>query len=65
MVFLLLKHKSFFREKQIQAIEESFKAAKVPPVHQTNPSLKPVEILPLLPDFDRYVVQLNLFINVN
>ncbi|ONK59004.1 uncharacterized protein A4U43_C08F1980 [Asparagus officinalis] len=42
------------REKQIQAIEESFKAAKLPPVHQTNPSLKPVEVLPLLPDLDRY-----------
>ncbi|RWR87847.1 protein PAF1 [Cinnamomum micranthum f. kanehirae] len=42
------------REKQIQAIEESFKAAKLAPVHQTNPNLKPVEILPLLPNFDRY-----------
>ncbi|XP_068649942.1 protein PAF1 homolog [Aristolochia californica] len=42
------------REKQIQAIEESFKASKSHPVHQTNPSLEPVEVLPLLPDFDRY-----------
>ncbi|KAK8965623.1 hypothetical protein KSP40_PGU021686 [Platanthera guangdongensis] len=42
------------REKQIQAIEESFKASKLPPVHQTNPSLKPAKIMPLLPDFDRY-----------
>lgn len=42
------------REKQIQAIEESFKAAQLPPVHQTNPKLRAVEILPLLPDFDRY-----------
>ncbi|XP_058086622.1 protein PAF1 homolog [Magnolia sinica] len=41
------------REKQIQAIEESFKASKLRPVHQTNPNLEPVEILPLLPDFDR------------
>ncbi|KAK1327196.1 hypothetical protein QJS10_CPA01g00522 [Acorus calamus] len=42
------------REKQIQAIEESFKASKLRPVHQTNPKLQPVEILPLLPDFERY-----------
>ncbi|XP_077248183.1 protein PAF1 homolog isoform X2 [Tasmannia lanceolata] len=42
------------REKQIQAIEDSFKASKLCPVHQTNPNLEPVEILPLLPYFDRY-----------
>ncbi|KAG1359348.1 putative protein PAF1 [Cocos nucifera] len=42
------------REKQIQAIEESFKAAQLTPIHQTNPKLQAVEILPLLPDFDRY-----------
>lgn len=42
------------REKQIQTIEESFKAAKLRPVHQTNPNLEPVEILPLLPDFSRW-----------
>ncbi|XP_068634362.1 protein PAF1 homolog [Aristolochia californica] len=42
------------REKQIQAIDESFKASKLRPVHQTNPNLEPVEVLPLLPDFDRY-----------
>ncbi|XP_039134803.1 LOW QUALITY PROTEIN: protein PAF1 homolog [Dioscorea cayenensis subsp. rotundata] len=42
------------REKQIQAIEESFKASKLPPVHQTKPTLKPKRILPLLPYFDRY-----------
>ncbi|XP_020600141.1 protein PAF1 homolog [Phalaenopsis equestris] len=42
------------REKQIQAIEESFKASNLPPVHQTNRSLKPVKIMPLLPDFERY-----------
>ncbi|KAG0473339.1 hypothetical protein HPP92_015196 [Vanilla planifolia] len=41
------------REKQIQAIEDSFKASKLLPVHQTNRSLKPMKILPLLPDFDR------------
>lgn len=66
LVFLYLKHiKSFFREKQIQAIEESFKAAKLAPVHQTNPNLKPVEILPLLPNFDRYELQFNLFVIVS
>nr|DAD26472.1 TPA_asm: hypothetical protein HUJ06_027940 [Nelumbo nucifera] len=41
------------REKQIQAIETSFEACKLPPVHATNPNLQPVEILPLLPDFER------------
>ncbi|OVA15607.1 RNA polymerase II-associated [Macleaya cordata] len=42
------------REKQIQAIEASFEACKSRPVHATNNRLQPVEILPLLPDFDRY-----------
>lgn len=41
------------REKQIRSIEESFRVAKQRPVHQTKPALEPVEILPLLPDFDR------------
>ncbi|WOL18973.1 hypothetical protein Cni_G27770 [Canna indica] len=50
------------REKQIQAIEESFKAAKLPPVHQTKPGLEPEEVLPLLPCFDRYEDQ---FVMVN
>ncbi|KAK1304520.1 hypothetical protein QJS10_CPB11g01805 [Acorus calamus] len=45
---------SVYKEKQIQAIVESFKASKLRPVHQTNPKLQPVEILPLLPDFERY-----------
>ncbi|KAL5717300.1 Protein PAF1 [Ranunculus cassubicifolius] len=42
------------RESQIKAIEASFEAAKSVPVHSKDPSLYPVEILPLLPDFDRY-----------
>ncbi|KAJ6826245.1 putative protein PAF1-like protein [Iris pallida] len=42
------------RERQIKAIQESFKASKLHPVHQSKPSLKPVEIMPLLPDLDRY-----------
>ncbi|KAJ8756004.1 hypothetical protein K2173_024549 [Erythroxylum novogranatense] len=42
------------RETQIKAIEESFEVSKLPPVHATNKGLQPVEIMPLLPDFDRY-----------
>jgi len=45
-----------YREQQIQAIEESFRVSKLRPVHQTKPGLEPEEILPLLPDFDRYVL---------
>lgn len=41
------------REKQIQAIEESFRAAKLPPVHQTNRALQAVEIIPFVPDLER------------
>ncbi|KAJ7951710.1 RNA polymerase II-associated, Paf1 [Quillaja saponaria] len=42
------------RERQIKEIEASFEAAKKPPVHATNKDLYPVEVMPLLPDFDRY-----------
>ncbi|XP_015932670.1 protein PAF1 homolog [Arachis duranensis] len=42
------------RERQIKEIEASFEAAKSHPVHATNKDVYPVEILPLLPDFDRY-----------
>ncbi|KAK4269316.1 hypothetical protein QN277_022488 [Acacia crassicarpa] len=42
------------RERQIKEIEASFEAAKLPPVHATNKNLYPVEVLPLLPDFERY-----------
>ncbi|EEF46384.1 protein PAF1 homolog [Ricinus communis] len=42
------------RESQIKEIEASFEACKLTPVHATNKNLKPVEILPLIPDFDRY-----------
>lgn len=41
------------RDQQIEAIEESFRAAKLRPQHLTKPELHAVEILPLLPDFDR------------
>lgn len=50
------------REKQIQAIEESFRAAKLPPVHQSKPGLEPEEVWPVLPFFDRYEDQ---FVMVN
>jgi len=43
----------FFRERQIKEIIASFEACKRPPVHATNKNLKPVEVLPLLPYFDR------------
>lgn len=42
------------RERQIKEIEASFEACKLPPVHATNKNLEPVEVLPLLPDFERY-----------
>ncbi|KAG7590908.1 RNA polymerase II associated factor Paf1 [Arabidopsis suecica] len=42
------------RERQIKDIEASFEACKSRPVHATNKSLQPVEVLPLLPYFDRY-----------
>ncbi|WVZ94998.1 hypothetical protein U9M48_040813 [Paspalum notatum var. saurae] len=42
------------REKQIKAIEESFKAAKSRPVHQTKRGMQLEWVMPLLPDFDRY-----------
>ncbi|CAI5471491.1 unnamed protein product [Closterium sp. Yama58-4] len=39
------------REGQIRYIEESFQAARKPPVHPSNPSLEAVEVLPVLPLF--------------
>ncbi|CAL5361305.1 unnamed protein product [Camellia sinensis] len=42
------------RERRIQEIEASFERCKSRPVHATNSKLHPVEILPLLPDFERY-----------
>ncbi|MCO5574985.1 hypothetical protein L7F22_028782 [Adiantum nelumboides] len=41
------------REHQIRSIQESFRVSQQMPVHQTKPHLQPVEILPLLPDFER------------
>ncbi|VVA95991.1 unnamed protein product [Arabis nemorensis] len=42
------------RERKIKDIEASFEACKSRPVHATNKTLQPVEVLPLLPYFDRY-----------
>ncbi|XWS20224.1 hypothetical protein CRYUN_Cryun31cG0081700 [Craigia yunnanensis] len=42
------------RERQIKEIEASFQASNLRPVHATNKNLEPVEVMPLLPDFDRY-----------
>ncbi|XP_039051728.1 protein PAF1 homolog [Hibiscus syriacus] len=42
------------RERQIKEIESSFEASKLRPVHATNKNLEPIEVIPLLPDFDRY-----------
>ncbi|EEC82925.1 hypothetical protein OsI_27878 [Oryza sativa Indica Group] len=50
------------REKQIKAIEDSFRAAKSRPVHQTKRGMEAEWVLPLLPDFDRYDDQ---FVMVN
>ncbi|XP_078173144.1 hydroxyproline-rich glycoprotein family protein isoform X1 [Carex rostrata] len=41
------------REKQIRAIGESFEAAKLPPVHQTNREMEAEWVLPLFPYFER------------
>ncbi|KAG4211695.1 hypothetical protein ERO13_A02G117400v2 [Gossypium hirsutum] len=42
------------RERQIKEIEASFEASKLRPVHATNKNLEPIEVMPLLPDFDRH-----------
>ncbi|KAL3143939.1 hypothetical protein ABBQ32_003754 [Trebouxia sp. C0010 RCD-2024] len=41
------------REAQMDAIEASFEAAQLPPVHQTKPGMKALKVLPVLPDADR------------
>ena len=46
----------YIREKQIKAIEESFRAAKSRPVHQTKRGMQAEWVMPLLPDFDRYLL---------
>lgn len=41
-------------EEQISLIEATFEAAKKPPKHLKNPSLTPLQVLPVLPDFDNW-----------
>lgn len=41
-------------EDQPALIEATFAAAKKDPVHPTKPSLTPVEVLPVFPDFDQW-----------
>lgn len=50
---LMKGHLIVFRGRKIKEIEASFEACKSLPVHATNKKLQPVEVLPLLPDFDR------------
>jgi len=40
------------KAKQIQAIEETFELMDVPPKHTRQPELKPLQILPIFPDFE-------------
>lgn len=42
------------RQSQIEAIEASFVSVRNQPSHKTKPHLKPVEVLEVLPDFDRW-----------
>eukprot|EP00850_Spirogloea_muscicola_P023768 SM000387S14685 [mRNA] locus=s387:48721:51545:+ [translate_table: standard] len=42
------------RASQIRSIEEAFRSARQRPVHQTQPELEPVEILPLVPNLERW-----------
>ena len=41
------------RAAQVAAIEAQFEAVRAPPVHARNPLLRPVEVLPVLPDLER------------
>ncbi|PNH11674.1 RNA polymerase II-associated factor 1, partial [Tetrabaena socialis] len=48
------------RDAQVTAIEASFEAARAPPVHTRNPALRPVDIMPILPDMDMWPQKLLL-----
>lgn len=51
----LWKHKDERQDTvdaKIKVIEDGFEVTKRPPTHPTNPSLKPVEVLPVFPDFE-------------
>ncbi|BDA44202.1 RNA polymerase II-associated factor 1 homolog [Coccomyxa sp. Obi] len=45
---------AFDRDAQIATIEASFEEARAQPVHIRDPTLVPVEIVPVLPDLDRW-----------
>jgi RNA polymerase II-associated factor 1 len=42
------------REVRVEAIEHSFAAARSAPVHASNPALHAVEVMPVLPDLERW-----------
>lgn len=42
------------RQAAMKHIEESFRASQLPPTHKTNKALTAVEVLPVLPDFERW-----------
>ena len=35
-------------------LQDTFEMVKLPPKHPRNPNLTPVEVLPVLPDFDKW-----------
>ncbi|CAL8470183.1 g9725 [Coccomyxa elongata] len=49
-----IEGEAFDRDAQIATIEASFDEARAQPVHVRDPSLVPVEIVPVLPDLDRW-----------
>lgn len=53
-VFLSVPPGGDAKDAQVAAIEESFNAMQVPPVHPSKPELRPVEVMPILPDFVRW-----------
>lgn len=53
-LFLTVPEGSDARTEQLRAIEATFAAVQRAPVHARNPALRPLEVLPLLPDFERW-----------
>lgn len=49
------------REEQLRSIEATFEAAKIPP-KRAESKLRPMEVLPVFPDFDRWT---NVYTQVN
>ena len=44
-------------EDEVKAIEQTFLDAQQVPKHPTNPSLHPLEVLPIFPDFDLWGIK--------